>query len=492
MTSNRIAVSIFGYSELSAEQQSTISKRIAGFKDLVLFGTRVDLGSFSDFPNQKYMGSLEFLEVLRTDFDWVVFPMGLRNPGVVPVRSVVLLEAPRDARFLTLAEASTLGLSVEELRSIALRSDLVITTSSGLAELISQNSGKHASFTEVVETLELSSARLDQMLNANAGAAKKAVEFLVMPKFTIVTPSFNQAEFIEDTILSVLSQEYKNFDYYIIDGGSTDGTLEILKKYENSVKWISEKDSGYAEAVNKGFAGVTGDYLMWLPSDDVFVDSKVLGRLAEAAAKTKADVIYGDAFFSDVNSKLLDFYRVQDYAPTALLDWCLICQPSTAFRRELFEKCGGLEAKFKSIADYDLWVRFSDEGAQFHRVGFPVAQYRLHPKSITSKQRLLTYLEIFESHSERKGLIGPSWVRAAVGEMRCTYFGLFPVYNQVGAGENRNSSSWAQSFKAAVKKVIAWEVLLKTKLFQVIVGFVLRRSYRIGVFRDVSHARVSE
>ncbi|MEZ5010012.1 MAG: glycosyltransferase family 2 protein [Chitinophagales bacterium] len=116
-------------------------------------------------------------------------------------------------------------------------------------------------------------------------------------KISIITPSYNQAEFLEDTITSVLHQNYPNLQYIIIDGGSSDGSVEIIKKYENQIDyWISEKDSGQTHAINKGFSKVTGDIICWLNSDDIYFDYTLSAVANYFNENPDIDILWGDVF----------------------------------------------------------------------------------------------------------------------------------------------------------------------------------------------------
>ena len=128
-----------------------------------------------------------------------------------------------------------------------------------------------------------------------------------LPKISIITPSFNQADYLEETILSIINQNYPNLEYIIIDGGSTDNSVEIIKKHEKNIDyWVSEKDNGQSHAINKGFAKATGEILNWINSDDILAENALI-KIAEAYLKRKNDniVILGNGFEIDENGKVL-------------------------------------------------------------------------------------------------------------------------------------------------------------------------------------------
>ena len=164
------------------------------------------------------------------------------------------------------------------------------------------------------------------------------------PKITIVTPSYNQAVFLERTILSVLNQNYPNLEYIIIDGGSTDGSIEIIKKYEKYLSyWVSEKDQGQADAINKGFQKATGDLVAWQNSDDVYLPD-AFQKIAETYKKNpNYDVYFGNIFIIDSCDKLIREMRFHPFSVNHLIyyRWNLSSQ-AVFWKREIFNKVGYL------------------------------------------------------------------------------------------------------------------------------------------------------
>ena len=193
-----------------------------------------------------------------------------------------------------------------------------------------------------------------------------------LPKISIVTPSFNQAEFLEAAIQSILKQEYPNIEYIIIDGGSTDGSVEIIKKYQKYLHfWCSEPDAGQYDAINKGFAHATGDIMAWLNSDDMYCPwalktvASIMSQLSQVEWLTTLSPVFWDwdGFCYAVGSiagyskqAYLDGFYLPYQYKTAL-GW--IQQESTFWRRSLWQKVGGsIATEFKLAGDFDLWCRF--------------------------------------------------------------------------------------------------------------------------------------
>ena len=185
-----------------------------------------------------------------------------------------------------------------------------------------------------------------------------------LPSISIVTPSYNQAPYIEATIRSVLDQNYPNVDYLVMDGGSTDGTVDILRRYEGRLRWVSEKDKGQSDAINKGFARTKGDILAWMNSDDIYAPG-AFAAAAECFAKNPdVAVVYGNASFIDANSKrVCACAQIESYNWKRLLYYSdFIVQPAAFFRRSAFEAVGGVDVDLHWTMDYDLWLRL---GKQF-------------------------------------------------------------------------------------------------------------------------------
>jgi len=178
------------------------------------------------------------------------------------------------------------------------------------------------------------------------------------PKISVVTPSFNQGKYIKDCIESVLNQDYENIEHIIIDGGSDDSTVEILESYEH-LKWISEKDNGPVDAINKGFKMASGSILVWLNSDDYF-ENNILTRIAAEFNNSECDIVIGNmCCVNETKKKLYRTNYLSFYTPQHLIkiDSDIITQPSTFFSREIFEKVGGFDETLRLVWDYDLFVK---------------------------------------------------------------------------------------------------------------------------------------
>jgi len=180
-------------------------------------------------------------------------------------------------------------------------------------------------------------------------------------KASIITPSYNQGVFIEKTIESVLTQDYANIEYIVIDGGSTDNTLDILKKYDGRLKWISESDKGQSDAINKGFRMATGDIFAWLNSDDTYEPRAVSAAVSIFEKKTRLGLLYGEGYRIDENGVRLGRFPATTYFNLWKLIhvWDYILQPSTFFARSALESCGYLDENLRWTMDWDLWIKLA-------------------------------------------------------------------------------------------------------------------------------------
>jgi len=180
------------------------------------------------------------------------------------------------------------------------------------------------------------------------------------PKLTIITPSYNQADFLERTILSVLNQNYPNLEYIIVDGGSTDRSVEVIKKYEQYLAyWVSEKDKGQVHAINKGLERATGDWISFQNSDDVYFPG-TFQRFGKAALEQSADILYGDLFMITTDDEVTEVLKTTSYSLTCqILEGMQIHNQSLFFKKSLVEKYGKFDESFRFAFDYEFITRYT-------------------------------------------------------------------------------------------------------------------------------------
>ena len=205
------------------------------------------------------------------------------------------------------------------------------------------------------------------------------------PKISIITPSYNQGQFIEETILSVIKQNYTNIEYLIVDGGSTDNTLEIIKKYEHRITyWVIEKDNGQSDAINKGFKKATGDIICWINSDDILMPN-ALKTIANYFNNNKdVGLANGYTLRIDQNSNILynHFILKQKhfYARNGLY---YLAQPSMFWRKGILDEIGLIREDFHAQMDKEFLIRVFQKGIKIGRINKILAAIRIHEDSKT-------------------------------------------------------------------------------------------------------------
>ncbi len=184
---------------------------------------------------------------------------------------------------------------------------------------------------------------------------------------SIVIPSYNQAPYLETTLLSVLGQDYPRVETIVIDGGSTDGSVDIIKSYEQRLAyWVSEKDSGQAEAINKGMARSRGEIVAWLNSDDFYLAGTIRAAVQAFERFPDAALVYGDMLAVDAHGQTFNTFRYKRLTLADLLSFQIIGQPSVFMRRSAFEQAGGLDPSYHLLLDHHLWIRIAAQGRIAH------------------------------------------------------------------------------------------------------------------------------
>ncbi len=234
------------------------------------------------------------------------------------------------------------------------------------------------------------------------------------PLVSILTPSYNQGRFLEETIRSVLTQDYPNLEYIIVDGGSSDGSVDIIRRYAERLSWwVSEPDRGQTDAINKGFARATGEIFAWLNSDDTYLPGAVSAAVHCLQAHPEASLVYADANLVDEDGRIIGRFPSRQTNLNKLLRGSVhIPQQTAFFRASAWNQVAPLDPTFQFAMDYDLWVRLAKLAPLVYSPGL-WANFRLHGagKSIAMDDRC--YPEMIRVYQREGGsqlsLLGIRW-----------------------------------------------------------------------------------
>jgi len=214
-----------------------------------------------------------------------------------------------------------------------------------------------------------------------------------LPLVSIITPSYNSVAYIERTIKSVLAQDYKNIEHIIVDGGSTDGTIDIVKKYKH-LRWVSEKDSGQSNAINKGFGMAKGSIIAWLNADDLYFPDAVSKSVSYLLSHPGTAMTYADCEIIDENDKATGKIVSRNYNEFLHLAWFnVIPQPTAFFTKEAYLKAGPLDESLHFCMDWEYWVRLGRTG-KLARLPLCLAKFRFIKGTKTFSQNEKFYGEI--------------------------------------------------------------------------------------------------
>ncbi|MFQ5924051.1 MAG: glycosyltransferase family 2 protein [Anaerolineales bacterium] len=203
------------------------------------------------------------------------------------------------------------------------------------------------------------------------------------PSVSIVTPSFNQAAFLEIAMASVLGQEYPNIEYLVIDGGSDDGSVEIIERYADRIAyWVSEPDQGQADAINKGLRRASGEIVAWLNSDDAYMPGAIRSAADALNQHPEAGMVCANGLMVDAELRLLDPHTYRALSAVDLLSFEVLLQPSVFMRKSILDEVGYLNGEYDLILDHELWLRFAAR-APIHHVDEYWALERTHAEAKT-------------------------------------------------------------------------------------------------------------
>jgi glycosyltransferase involved in cell wall biosynthesis len=202
------------------------------------------------------------------------------------------------------------------------------------------------------------------------------------PLVSIITPSYNQAQFLEEAMRSVLEQDYANLEYWVIDGKSKDGSQELIKSYSDRLTgWLSEKDKGQADGINKGFARSKGEIVAWLNSDDRYLPGAVRSAVTLFQKYPEAAFVYSDVESIDEAGKSFNLMRYGHWKLADLMQFNIIGQPGVFMNRQVLEKTGYLDLSYHYLLDHQLWLRMAALAAPVYAEKQVWAQARIHSKA---------------------------------------------------------------------------------------------------------------
>ena len=238
------------------------------------------------------------------------------------------------------------------------------------------------------------------------------------PLVTIVTPCLNAAAFIARTVESVLNQDYPHIEYIVMDGGSSDGTVDVLEAWRGRLECISAPDGGAADAINRGFLRSHGTIFGWLNADDTYQPGAISAAVRSLVSTPEAAVVYGQGVWTDAEDRVLGPYPT--VSPYDAAHWereCFICQPAAFMTRGAFEAAGMLDPDLRSSFDYDLWIRLS-RGNLFVAIPEILAASRMHPGNKSLGQRRQVFQESIRLLQRHFGFVPVSWIYGYLSFLR--------------------------------------------------------------------------
>lgn len=229
------------------------------------------------------------------------------------------------------------------------------------------------------------------------------------PLVTIVTPSYNMRQFLPATVESVLAQEYPALEYIVVDGGSTDGSLEILQQYHGRLRYTSAPDNCPADAVAKGLAQAQGQIVAWLNADDTYEPGAIRRAVDYLTANPDVDVVYGDGWWIDETGKPIRIYPTVPFDARVLEYDCFICQPAAFIRADSYRRCP-IDPDLKASFDYDLWIRMAAQGLRFAYMPGHLGNTRMHAGAQTIGARAQIFRASMDLLRRHYGYVPLSWV----------------------------------------------------------------------------------
>jgi glycosyltransferase involved in cell wall biosynthesis len=229
------------------------------------------------------------------------------------------------------------------------------------------------------------------------------------PLVSIVTPSYNMARYLPATIESVLSQDYPRIEHIVVDGGSTDESLEILERYQDRIRLLTGKDKGPSDAAHRGFLEAQGEVFAWLNADDAYLPGAVRTGAEYLIAHPDIDVVYGEGYWIDEDGAVICRYPTLPFDAKVLERDCFICQPASFIRASAYKRCG-LDPDVNQSFDYDLWIRMAKQSFRFASIPEYLAGSRMHRGAKTLSERDDVFHASMRLLKRHYGYVPFSWV----------------------------------------------------------------------------------
>ncbi|MGZ4807708.1 MAG: glycosyltransferase family 2 protein [Thermoanaerobaculia bacterium] len=287
---------------------------------------------------------------------------------------------------------------------------------------------------------------------------------------SVVTPSYQQSRFIERTLQSVWHQNQGKLagriEHIVMDGGSNDGTVEILERWRNRVTFSTGPDGGQTAAINAGMGRARGEVLAYLNSDDVYYDGAVAAAVAAFERDPSADVVYGDADHIDAEDRFIGVYPTEEWSLERLKLVCFLCQPAVFFRRSVIERLGLFDTTLNYCMDYEYWLRLGMHGLRFVHIPVKLAASRLHPASKTLASPRNVHTEINDMLKERIGTIPDNWLSNYA----------YAVLDERGIARRTSRPYFARVALLTIGAAIRWNHFPSISLLRAVASSVVRGS----------------
>ena len=288
-------------------------------------------------------------------------------------------------------------------------------------------------------------------------------------KVSIVTPSYNQGQFIERTLQSVASQSGAEIEHVVFDGGSTDETVEILKAFKPTVRWISKKDKGQTDALNQGIQDTDGEIIGWLNSDDIYYPGAIARVVAYFNEHPEVDVVYGLADYIDVDDRPFDTYPTEPWDFERLKETCFICQPALFFRRSVVDKFGLFDESLNYCMDYEYWLRLGKSGERFAFLEEKLAASRLYAENKTMSAKVKVCTEINNMFIRHFGEVPDKWL----------VMYAFAVVTQGDPGKNHITGIRIRAAAYSILSALRWNKRITLSMLRNLFAQIIKELSRL-------------